>query len=118
MFREFFERIVEECVEAGLVWGEELYFDDTKVDANASLDSIAPRFYVDTSVEKHPGEVFTVEEPPNAEQEDNVSTASEREAPVTVLYELPSVDDNALAELLFLLNCCLHHVFGKLEKAL
>ena len=44
VFREFFERIVEECVEAGLVWGEELYFDATKVDANASLNSIAPRF--------------------------------------------------------------------------
>jgi transposase len=35
VFREFFERIVELCVEAGLVWGEELYFDATKVDANA-----------------------------------------------------------------------------------
>jgi transposase len=35
VFREFFERIVEECVEAGLVWGEQPYFDATKVDANA-----------------------------------------------------------------------------------
>ncbi len=35
VFREFFERIVGVCVEAGLVWGEELYFDATKVDANA-----------------------------------------------------------------------------------
>ncbi len=35
VFREFFERIVEECIEAGLVWGEEPYFDATKVDANA-----------------------------------------------------------------------------------
>src|SRR5215210_3718748 len=73
-FRGFLERIVQMCVEGGLVWGKELYFDATKVDANASLDSIAPRFYV----EEHLGEVFTVEEPPNAEQEDNVSTASER----------------------------------------
>jgi len=30
-FRRFFERIVEECVDAGLVWGEELFFDATKV---------------------------------------------------------------------------------------
>ncbi|MBA3424777.1 MAG: IS1182 family transposase [Rubrobacter sp.] len=95
VFREFFERIVQLCVEAGLVWGEELYFDATKVDANASLNSIAPRFYV----EEHLGEVFTVEEPPNVEQEDHVSTASERgESPVAELYELPSVGDNALAE--------------------
>ena len=27
VFRRFFERIVEECVEAGLVWGEELFFE-------------------------------------------------------------------------------------------
>jgi hypothetical protein len=75
VFREFFERIVQLCVEAGLVWGEELYFDATKVDANGSLDSIAPRFYV----EEHLGDVFTtVEEPPNVEQKDNVSPASER----------------------------------------
>jgi transposase len=95
VFREFFERIVEECVESGLVWGEELYFDATKVDANASLDSIAPRFYV----EEHLGEVFTVEEPPNAEQEDDLRTASERrESLVAELYELPSVGNKALAE--------------------
>jgi transposase len=96
VFREFFERVVQLCVEEGLVWGEELYFDATKVDANASLDSIAPRFYV----EEHLGEVFTVGEPPNAKQEDDVSTASERgESPVAEeLYELPSVGDNALAE--------------------
>ncbi len=95
VFREFFERIVQLCVEAGLVWGEELYFDATKVDANASLDSIAPRFYV----EEHLGEVFTVEEPPNAEQEEDVRTASERgESPVAKLYELPFVGDDALAE--------------------
>jgi len=96
VFRKFFERIVEECVEAGLVWGEELYFDATKVDANASLDSIAPRFYV----EEHLGEVFTAEEePPYAEQEDDVRTASERrESPVAELYELPSIGNNRLAE--------------------
>ena len=33
IFQQFFEKIVELCVEAGLVWGEELYFDSTKVDA-------------------------------------------------------------------------------------
>jgi hypothetical protein len=35
VFPEFFERVVELCIEAGLVWGEKLYFDATKVDANA-----------------------------------------------------------------------------------
>jgi transposase len=37
IFRRFLERIVELCVEAELVWGKELYFDATKVEANASL---------------------------------------------------------------------------------
>jgi transposase len=34
VFRRFFERIVEECMEVGLVWGEELFSDATKVEAN------------------------------------------------------------------------------------
>src|SRR5829696_7575493 len=54
-FRRFFETIVEQCRAAGLVWGKELYFDATQVHANASLDSIAPRF----AVEAHLGELFT-----------------------------------------------------------
>jgi hypothetical protein len=54
IFRRFFERIVEECVEAGLVWGEELFFDATKVEANASMDSSIPRF----AAEAHLGELF------------------------------------------------------------
>ena len=43
VLQTFFERIVEQCMAAGLVWGQELYFDATKVEANASLDSVAPR---------------------------------------------------------------------------
>ncbi len=35
------------CAEVGLVWGEEFYFDATKVEANASLESITPRFAVE-----------------------------------------------------------------------
>ena len=30
IFQQFFEQIVDLCVEAGLVWGEELYFDRPK----------------------------------------------------------------------------------------
>ncbi len=44
-----------------MVWGKELYFEATKVDANASLDSIAARFYV----EEHLDELFTEDELPN-----------------------------------------------------
>jgi transposase len=36
VFGRFFEEIVQLCIEAGLVRGKELYFDSTKVEANAS----------------------------------------------------------------------------------
>jgi hypothetical protein len=50
-------------------------------------------------VEEYLGEVFIVEEPPNAEQGEHVNMASgRRESPVAEIYELPSVGDNALAE--------------------
>src|SRR5215208_6972014 len=55
VFRRFFEAVVEQCLAAGLVWGQELYIDATKVAANASLDSLQPRF----AVEAHLGHLFT-----------------------------------------------------------
>jgi hypothetical protein len=36
------------CFEAGLVHGEELFFDSTKVKANADTDSLVSRFLVET----------------------------------------------------------------------
>ena len=53
-FQRFFDEVVERCAGAGLVWGQELYFDATKAEANASLDSVSPRF----AVEAHLGELF------------------------------------------------------------
>ncbi len=47
VFRRFFEAIVEQCQQARLVWGRELYIDGTKVQANASRDSLKPRFFVE-----------------------------------------------------------------------
>ena len=42
-FQLFFEHIVELCIEARLVWGEELYFDSTKVQANANINGMIER---------------------------------------------------------------------------
>ncbi len=47
VFRTFFERIIEMCVEAGLVRGKELFFDSTKIEADAAVDSLAPRWFVE-----------------------------------------------------------------------
>ncbi len=57
VFRRFFEAIVEQCMGAGLVWGQELYIDATKVAANAGLDSLQPRF----AVEAHLAHLFAAE---------------------------------------------------------
>jgi transposase len=48
VFRRFFEAIVEQCQQAGLVWGKELYFDATQVLADAAMDSLTARFAVET----------------------------------------------------------------------
>ena len=56
LFQRFFEHIVELCIEAGLVWGEELYFDGTKIRANAALDGMIPRFY--HNAKEHLGQLF------------------------------------------------------------
>ena len=43
IFHQFFEQVVELCAAAGLVWGEELYFDGTKVRANAAIRGMIDR---------------------------------------------------------------------------
>jgi transposase len=57
VFRRFFEAIVDQCQQAGLVWGKELYADATKVQANAALSSMKPRF----AVEAHLAVLFAQE---------------------------------------------------------
>ncbi len=77
IFRRFFERIVELCVEAGLVWGKELYFDATKVEANASPESMRPRLTVEEHLSgmfpEEPEEPGRPESPPEAELSQNVT---------------------------------------------
>ena len=88
-FRRFFEAIVERCAEAGLVWGEELYFDATKIEANASLESITPRF----AVEQHLQDLF--EE--NLQEEDPAGSQADPErAAVGDLDPPPSIEDEDL----------------------
>jgi transposase len=53
VFRRFFEAVVEQCQQAGLVWGKELYFDATHVLADAALDSLVPRFAVEARAAIH-----------------------------------------------------------------
>jgi transposase len=73
IFQRFFEQIVDLCQEAGLVWGRELYFDATKVEANAGIPSLIPRFYYEATT--HVADLFADElaaqvEPPAAVDDD------------------------------------------------
>jgi transposase len=61
IFRRFFEVITEQCVRAGLVRGDELIFDATKVRANASMDSLIPRLRLLT--EEHLAQLEPAEPP-------------------------------------------------------
>ncbi len=51
VFQRFFEKVVDLCQEVGLVWGRELFFDATKVRANADVDSLVPRFYFEAKTQ-------------------------------------------------------------------
>ncbi len=63
VFRRFFEAVVEQCQQVGLVGGRELYVDATQVQADASLDSLAPRFAVEAhaALQEHLATLFSDE---------------------------------------------------------
>jgi transposase len=93
VFRGFFERIVEECFDAGLVWGEELFFDATKVEADAAVDSLAPRWFVEAYLR----ELFEEDDGGNGEKDagdppDTYDARSGDEEPVRFLPTSGSED--------------------------
>jgi hypothetical protein len=74
-YQRFFERIVELCIEAGLVWGEELYFDSTKVQANAAINRLIP--CVEWEAQQHLQELFEKES--DHEERDDEAAMSPKE---------------------------------------
>jgi transposase len=80
LFRRFFEHVVQLCQNAGLVWGEELFFDATKVRANAAMDSIVPRL-----AEVVDGHVVALFGPDHAEAD----TADGRRTPTEPALPIP-----------------------------
>jgi hypothetical protein len=85
---------VERCQAAGLVWGKELYFVGTKVEANASLDSVKPRF----AVEAHMANLFgthTEEAGDQSSQEEVASDGQESSGTPKPLPTLLSQEEQA-----------------------
>jgi IS5 family transposase len=100
VFRRFFEAITEQCVRAGLIWGQELYVDATKVEANAALDSLHPRF----AIEAHLAHLFADPEtaPPGAadgaDAGDPGQDACISDGPIPLPVELSDAARATLAE--------------------
>jgi transposase len=105
VFRRFFERIVEQCQEAGLVWGKEIDIDATKVEANASIASVKPRF----AVEAHLANLFNAETEGVSEQRDQQAfqeeiisgepvAQEEAPAPVPLPVSLSSEEQEELSQ--------------------
>jgi len=84
VFRRFFDTIVEQCQAAGLVWGKELYIDSTKVEANASVDSVKPRFFVGA----HLANLFSPEADKGGAEA--VQEVSQEESTLSEYEELPT----------------------------
>ncbi len=92
--RRFFEAIVEQCVQAGLVWGQELYVDSTDVEANAALDSLQPRF----AVEAHLARLFAAADGDG--DDDDGGNDRHQEGGAAEPMRLPvALTDQALADL-------------------
>src|SRR5215212_6142868 len=96
VFRRFFETIVEQCVAAGLVWGEELYIDATKIEANAATDSLRPRF----AVEAHLAHLFAVDgdRGKDAQERADPDGTDGGDEPAPFPGALPEAAQTALAE--------------------
>jgi transposase len=88
IFQRFFEQVVDLCQGAGLVWGKELYFDATKVEAHAGIPSLVPRFYYEAKT--HLSDLFTSE----LTEDDEQSATNMNDLPAGII-RLPSEFDAA-----------------------
>jgi transposase len=85
VFRRFFDAVVERCQQAGLVWGKELLVDATKVQGNASSDSMVPR--LKEVVDDHLIDLFS--------DEDEDEAVTEQPEPAPPLLRPPSPTTSA-----------------------
>ncbi len=105
VFRRFFEKIVEQCQQAGLVWGRELYFDGTKVAANAGKESLKPRFVIEAHLEslfgeagEEPAQSTEQESLPQEKASSDANEQEERPAPVPLPTSLSPQEREALSQ--------------------
>jgi hypothetical protein len=95
IFRRFFATIVEQCQQVGLVWGKELYFDATQVEANADYDRMQPRFSVE-ALNAHLAALFPQYQVEQSLLEER--TAISQPLPVELPLELQTEQVSALGQ--------------------
>jgi transposase len=97
VFRRFFDAILEQCQQAKLMWGKELYIDATKVDANASVDSLTTRFAVEAreAFQKHLDELFQEEDDQQTPGPDPSPLEADQE-PIPLPIVLPEEEQETL----------------------
>jgi transposase len=93
VFRRFFAAIVEQCLQAGLVWGKEVYIDATKVAADAALASLQPRF----AVEAHLAALFAATEEGDGDHGGDGAASAERDDRVRLPVALTEAAHGELA---------------------
>ena len=91
IFRRFFDAIVDQCRQAGLVWGKEIYVDSTQVEANADKDTLLPRFYVE-AMNEHLAALFS-----EAATEAAAEPGPPQQAPIALPVDLPPAVETELA---------------------
>src|SRR5215469_2901000 len=90
VFRRFFDAIVEQCQQAKLVWGKELYIDSTQVNANADMDSLVTRFAYEAreAIQAHLAALFaevpSESEPEGVASEEAVAPSEPTSLPVVL----------------------------------
>ena len=97
IFRRFFDAILEQCQQAKLIWGKELYVDATGVDANASLDSLTTRFAFEAreALHQHLQELFQQEDDPQT-TEAGLSPIEADQHPIALPTALSEEEQEAL----------------------
>lgn len=103
VFRRFFDAIVEQCRQANLIWGKELYVDATQVNANAAYTSLTPRFALEAraAIQEHLADLFPdtalpEPSPPAGEHLDSSGSPTSLPIPVSeeVHHELTSANED------------------------
>ena len=98
VFEEFFQVVLMQCMEAGLVDGETIHLDSSLIGGDASVDSLQPAFVVlarQTFQRLEDNCSLPDESTPDVSQSSAQTTATVASAPITTSTKLSTTDPQA-----------------------